>query len=75
MRPVHAAAADRVLERFRPDSWRPLGEQLGTGSRELHIGSRLVQPQPAQLDCEGERGAELVWRAAFLEEGAVDPPM
>ena len=49
------------------------GEQFGTARRELHIGPGLVQPQPAQLDCECERGAELVWRAAFLEEGAVDP--
>jgi len=48
------------------------GEQLGTGWRELHIGARIVAQQPAQRDCAGDGGAELVRSATLLEEGAVD---
>jgi hypothetical protein len=51
----------------------PSGEQLGTGWRELHIRSRLVQPQPAQRDRAGEGRAVLVRRPTLLEEGIVDP--
>lgn len=48
------------------------GKQLGTGGGELHIGPGVMPPQPAQRDRAREGGAELVRRAAFLEEGAVD---
>ena len=43
-----------------------------TGRLKRHIGSGLVQPQPAQRDRSCERGAVLVRRAALLEERAVD---
>jgi hypothetical protein len=48
------------------------GEQLGTGRRELHIGSGLVQQQPAQRDRSRKCGSVLLRCAAFFEKGNVD---
>jgi hypothetical protein len=44
-----------------------LSEQFGTCRSELHIGARLVPPQPVLRDGINEPGAVLRWRAAFLE--------
>ena len=47
-------------------------EYLGSGRRELHVGSALMPQLPAFCDRARERGAELIRRAALAEEGAVD---
>ena len=57
-----AGRSFRVARKFM----HPLGEQLGAGLSEFHIGAALVHPEPASLDRQLHAGAVFGWRTAVI---------